>query len=173
MNVADRSNSITVPAERPGRDTVPPHISEPSPAARSGLRRQHPRSPAVCRKITNSSLCDDEDVRGGLRRLDLGGVILAALLGAGLAACSSGPSTAATALCGSVFAAPPPNVAIAVSNQAIKAGENSGYANLDRDARNWASAIDQHNEAASQSAQRQLATDCTSLKIPLGTLPAP
>ncbi len=36
MNVDDMSNTITVPGERHGRDTVPPHISDSSAAARSG-----------------------------------------------------------------------------------------------------------------------------------------
>jgi hypothetical protein len=119
-------------------------------------------------------LCDDEHVnKGGLRRLNPGGVILVALLGVGLAACSSGPSPAATGLCGSVVAAPPPNAAIAVSEQTIKAGENSGYPDLDRDARNWLNALHHHSETASQIAQRQIIADCTSLGIPLGTFTAP
>lgn len=126
------------------------------------------------RQAANSRVCDDEEVdTGGFRRLRTGGVIFVALLGVGLAACSSGPSSAATGLCGSVVAAPPPNAAIAVSDQTIKAGENSGYPNLDRDARSWSSALDQHSEAEIQSAQRQLITGCTSLKIPLGTFTAP
>jgi len=111
--------------------------------------------------------------KDGLRWSISGGVILIAVLGAGLASCSSGPSSAATGLCGSVVAAPPPNASIAVSDQTIKAGEHSGYPNLDRDARNWSSALDQQSVPAIQSAQRQLVNDCNSLKIPLGTFTAP
>ena len=122
----------------------------------------------------NSRLCDDEIVnKGGLRRLNPGGAILVALLGVGLAACSSGPSPAATGLCGSVVPSPPPNASIAVSEQTIKAGEHSGYPDLDRDARVWLNALGQHSETASQTAQNQIITDCTSLKIPLGTFTAP
>jgi hypothetical protein len=69
--------------------------------------------------------------------------------------------------------APLPNVAIAVSEQTIKAGENSGYPDLDRDARNWLSALHQHSETAGQIAQNQMITDWTSLRIPLGTYTAP
>jgi gluconate kinase len=69
--------------------------------------------------------------------------------------------------------APPPNVAIAVSEQTIKAGENSGYPDLDRDASNWLSALHQRSETAGQIAQNQIITDCTSLRIPLGTYTAP
>ena len=100
-------------------------------------------------------------------------VILVPLLGIGLAACSSGPPPAASGLCGSVVVAPPPDVAIAVSEQTIKAGENSGYPDLDRDARDWLHALHQHSETAGQVAQNQLVTDCTARRIPLGTYTAP
>jgi hypothetical protein len=108
----------------------------------------------------------------GLRSTS-GTVILFALLGVGVTACSSAPSSAASGLCGSVVPSPPPNAAIAVSESEIKAGENSGYPDLDRDAKNWLTALHQHDETANQVAQRHLVADCSARGIPLGTFTAP
>jgi hypothetical protein len=100
-------------------------------------------------------------------------MILVVLLGVATSACSSGPSAAAAALCGTVVASPAPNVLIAVSDQTIEAGERSGYPDLDRDATNWWNAIADHRVAAGLTAQRQIVTDCDALRIPLGTATAP
>ena len=76
-------------------------------------------------------------------------------------------------LCGSVVASPAPNVLIAVSEQAIEAGKHSGDPSLDRDARDWSTAIADHDQAAGLIAQRHIVTDCEALRIPLGTATAP
>jgi hypothetical protein len=106
---------------------------------------------------------------GGWWRRMGSGAILVCAFGVGTAACSSGPSAAAKGLCGSVLAAPPPNTALFVNDQTIKAGEDSGYPALDQAARNWLKALHQHNTAASSVANRQIVTECTRLGIPLGT----
>lgn len=94
-------------------------------------------------------------------------------LGIGTAACSSGPSSAAKGLCGSVFAVPPPNSSLAVNLQTIKDGEDSGYPSLNHGAAALMKALSQDSEAAIQIANGQIATACNQLGIPLGTFTPP
>lgn len=119
-------------------------------------------------------VCDDVTVTaGGWRGSVFSGVVLVGALGIGTAGCSSGPSTAAAGLCGSVVATPPPDSALAVHTQTIKDGENSGYPSLDHGATAFLNALDQHSETAVQIAEDQIVAACNSLHIPLGTLTPP
>jgi hypothetical protein len=112
--------------------------------------------------------------KGGWRRQLLAGAILVGALGIGTSACSSGPSATAKGLCGSVFSTPPPpNVAVAISIQTVKNGENSGNPGLDQAARNWIKSLNKHNTAAESTAEHQIVTTCRQLGIPLGTFGPP
>jgi len=111
---------------------------------------------------------------GGLVERLLIGVALVAALGIGAAACSSGPSTAANELCGSVYGTPPPaDEAVAISTFTIKNGERSGIPTLDQAASAWVKAVDRQDTTAATTAQQHIRSTCQRLNIPLGTYPAP
>jgi len=106
------------------------------------------------------------------RRL-LGGVVLVTSFGAGAAACSSGLSSGARALCGSVSATPTPaNVLVAVPKARIEAGENSGNRTLDGAATRLLGALRGQDPAAISAAERNVAAKCSHLGIALGEVNA-
>jgi hypothetical protein len=107
--------------------------------------------------------------KGGRRRQMLLGVAFIGALGIGAAGCSSGPSTAATALCSSVSGAPPPPNFVGIVNvQTIRNGEHSGDEGLDQGAVELLKALDQHNNVGITAADSQLAAACAHLGIPVG-----
>jgi hypothetical protein len=95
---------------------------------------------------------------GGLGGRMLIGVILLGSVGIAASGCSSGPSAAAKILCGSVVASPPPDTAVAVSTQTIRAAEGSGFPALVQAAKSWIKALNQHSTMASSIANRQVVT---------------
>ncbi len=103
---------------------------------------------------------------GGLR-VTAAMLVLAVALGAS-ACSSSGPSAAARSLCGSVVASIPADTMLAVDVLTIKAGENSGSSALDQAARNWMTALNEHNTPASKVANQEVIATCQHLGIPLG-----
>jgi hypothetical protein len=105
---------------------------------------------------------------GGLRRFRVVGAVLVAALTVGVAGCSSsGPSAAAKALCGSVFAQPiPTNESVAVSTQTIKDGEHSGDPELDADAVALIKSLKDPNKTAVDAASSRIAKQCERLGIP-------
>ena len=111
--------------------------------------------------------------QSGWRGCAISGVVLVGVLGIGTSGCSSGPSSAAKGLCGSVVAVPPPNSSLAVNLQTIKDGEDSGYPSLNHGAAALMKALSQDSEAAIQIANGQIATACNQLGIPLGTFTPP
>jgi hypothetical protein len=119
-------------------------------------------------------MCHDMAMgNGGLLGRMLIGVALAAALGIGIVSCSSGPSVAASGLCGSVFATPAPaDELVAISTFTIKNGERSGNSTLDRAATAWIKALNRHDTAAAAAAEHQILITCKQLDIPLGTYPA-
>ena len=95
--------------------------------------------------------------------------MLITVLGTGAAACSSGPSSSAQALCGSVSSTPTPaNVLVAVPTARIEAGKDSGNQILDDAATKWLSALHGQDPAAISAAERHVAATCSHLGIPLG-----
>ena len=85
--------------------------------------------------------------------------MLVTALGVGAAACSSGPSSGALALCGSVSATPTPaNVLVAVPKGRIEAGKDSGNQALDDAATKLLSALPGKDPAAIAAAERHLAS---------------
>jgi len=95
--------------------------------------------------------------------------MLVTTLGVGAAACSSGPSSGAQALCGSVSATPTPaNVLVAVPKARIEAGKDSGNQELDNAATRWLSALHGQNPAAISAAEHHVAATCSQLGITVG-----
>ena len=103
----------------------------------------------------------------------LGGVALVTFLGAGAAACSSGPSSGAQALCGSVSAThTPTNVLVFVPKATIESGEHSGNRTLDDAATTLLSALSRQDPTAISEAERNVAATCSHLGIALGKVGA-
>jgi len=95
--------------------------------------------------------------------------MLVTALGAGAAACSSGPSSGARALCGSVSATPTPaNMLVAVPMARIEAGKDSGNQTLDDAATRLLRALQGRDPAAISTAEHHLAATCGHLGITLG-----
>ena len=95
--------------------------------------------------------------------------MLATLLGVGAAACSSGPSTGAQVLCGSVSATPTPaDMLVAVPTARIEAGRKSGDPTLEDAATSWLRALNGRDPAAISAAESRVAATCHHLGIALG-----
>jgi len=126
------------------------------------------RSPASPR----TTICDDMSMRHSAWRAELlVGVVLVGTLGTGATACSSsGPSTAATGLCGTVSGPFPGGAAVAVDTQSIRDGEISGNTALDQVATAILKALHEHSFAAIAAANDRLAGECERLGIPTATL---
>jgi hypothetical protein len=107
-------------------------------------------------------------IKGGFGRA-LAGVILVATLGVGTAACSSGPSSAAKGLCGSVPAAVSTDEAVAVNVKTVESGEHSGYSTLDQAATSMIRALHDHSGTEGSAAMARVARACERLNIPVGT----
>jgi hypothetical protein len=106
----------------------------------------------------------------GITWTDAYRVILLGSVGIAASGCSSGPSAAAKILCGSVVASPPPDTAVAISTQTIRAAEDSGFPALVQAAKSWIKALNQHSTMASSIANRQVVTTCEHLGIPIGSI---
>jgi len=115
-------------------------------------------------------MCEAARVRITWRnRRILVGVALVTFLGAGAASCSSGPSSGAQALCGSVSAThTPTNMLVAVPKSRIEAGEHSGNQALDDAATSWLGALEGQDPAAISAAERHVAATCSHLGIAVG-----
>jgi hypothetical protein len=99
--------------------------------------------------------------------------MLVTLLGATASSCSSGPSSSAQALCGSVSAtSTPANVLVAVPKATIEAGEHSGNRTLDDAATTLLSALRGQDPTAISEAERHIAATCSHLGIALGKVGA-
>ena len=95
--------------------------------------------------------------------------MLVGVLGTGAAACSSGPSAGAQALCGSVSATPTPaDLLVAIPLARIEAGRNSGNQALDAAATRLLRALQGQDPTAVATAERHVAVTCNHLRIALG-----
>ena len=94
---------------------------------------------------------------------------MVAALGVGAAACLSGPSSGAQALCGSVSATPTPaNVLVAVPKARIEAGKDSGNQALDDAATKLLDALQGQDPTAISAAEHHVAATCSQLGIAVG-----
>jgi hypothetical protein len=83
------------------------------------------------------------------------------------AGCSSGPSAAAKAVCGSVHLRHP-GIALTPNQQFLAGGKSSGYPALGQAFTKFMNLHKQHS-GAGLTAESQLAAACKHLGIPLGT----